>query len=301
MIQFLADNDSRRSERGATLISTLLIILMLVGLVTSMSAFVVNKYTVLAIDSDTVMLEALTRSGLEAGVYRVLTTPPEFAVSGAYSVHLTTGDVVVSFTGETARINLNQAPRDWIAAVITSVASPADNPAVLADALERRRVTTGLPGSEAPAGSGRSGPLAHPEELRSLPGMTERLYARLEPLVTIYSPSATIDPRIAPEALLATLPGMTEARLRALLSLRLRDEAEFRKILDESGEARKLLDFGRGNSIRFRIEARLKNGTQRVSEVVAALFPDDSEPYRVLYWSDTHVHRSGKISKGASM
>jgi general secretion pathway protein K len=288
----------RRSEQGGVLVATLLIILMLIVLVNSMSAFVVNKYTVLAIDDDAVELEALTLSGLESGVFKVLTTPPELAVTGSQIIHLAAGEISLTWIGETARINLNLATRDWIADVIKSVASPSDNPDAIADELEQRRIATGMSEANAPSLSGRSGPLAHPSELLSLPGMTDRLFARLEPLVTLYTASATIDPRLASEALLATLPGMTEPRLRELLDLRLRDDADMTRILEESGEARQFLDFAKGVTFRFRVEASLKNGTQLKTEIVAALYPDDTEPYRVLYWSDTHSKISKTTAKG---
>lgn len=288
----------RRSERGGALVATLLIILMLIVLVSSMSAFVVNKYTVLAIDDDAVALEALTLSGLESGVFKVLTTPPELATTGNQVVHLAAGDVSISWSGETARINLNLASREWIADVIKSVSSPSDDPDALADQLEQRRIVTGVSDAVTSLTSGRSGPMAHPAELLSLRGMTERLYVRLAPLVTLYTASATIDPRLASEALLGTLPGMTEARLRDLLSLRLRDDADTTRILEASGEARQFLDFAKGVTFRFKVEASLSNGTQLKTEIVVALYPDDTEPYRVLYWSDTNAKTSESTSKG---
>lgn len=288
----------RCSEQGGVLVATLPIIMMLIVLVSSMSVYVVNRYTVLAIDNDAVVLEALTLSGLESGVFKVLTTPPELATTGSQVIRLATGDVSITWIGETARLNLNLAPRDWIAEVIKSVASPSDNPDALADELAQRRIATGVLEPNSPLLSGRSGPLAHPAELLSLPGMTERLYVQLGPLVTIYTASATIDPRLASEALLATLPGMTEARLRELLSLRARDDTDMTRILEESGEARQFLDFAKGVTFRFKVEASLKNGTKLKTEIVVALYSDDTEPYRVLYWSDTNSKISETIAKG---
>jgi general secretion pathway protein K len=279
-------NKKNNVNRGAALIPVLVIMLALVFLVSSLSLFVVNKYTVLAIDADDAELDALTLGGLEAGVFKVVTTPPTKALVGNHRLRLANGEATVAWVAETARLNVNRAPRDWIATLIKAVASPADDPDMLADEIEKRRTALARASDGSAPPRGRSGPFAHPAELFALRGMTPDLYRRLVPLITTYQAGATIDPRLAPEALLASLPGMTEARLRTLLKLRDLNDVDGTKILDESGEARPLLSFDPSITVRFIVSASLKNGAVRTTEIVAALYPDDAEPYRVLYWSE---------------
>jgi len=69
----------------------------------------------------------------------------------------------------------------------------------------------------------RKAPFQSVEELRLLLGMTDALFARLSPLVTVYSQSAWIDPAFADERILAIF-AQSDATARAALQ-RLQDVA----------------------------------------------------------------------------
>lgn len=62
-------------------------------------------------------------------------------------------------------------------------------------------------------------------ELKLVLGMTAALYARLAPLLTVYSQKAVVDVTVAPEAVLRALPGFDEDSITALLGARQAQEA----------------------------------------------------------------------------
>ena len=57
-------------------------------------------------------------------------------------------------------------------------------------------------------------------ELRLVLGMSEALYRRIEPFVTVYSRRRGVDPRYAPEMVLRAIPGLDEGSINAILDQR---------------------------------------------------------------------------------
>ena len=275
---------NRSSERGAVLVSTLLILTLLVFVMASIAWLIVNRSSVIAIEQDQVALENLTVSGLELGVYRVMSLPIDRAVEGQDRAVLSQGQVDIVWRGENARMDLNTAPKNWIEGLIKAVGSPSDDAdAVARDIVERRKETTA---KKSPSShTDRQGPFAHPSELLSVNGMSPALYHRLAPFITLYSSWPSIDPRIASETLLSHLPEMTPVRLQTLLSIHGKSKEAANSVLEGLGVERSMLAAERSLTTRFTLKVRLKNGLLRTSEIIAAIFPNDAEPYRILYWS----------------
>jgi len=276
--------DNRSSERGAVLVSTLLILTLLVFVMASIAWLIVNRSSVIAMEQDQVAVENLTMSGLETGVYRVMSLPIDRAVEGHDRVVLSQGQVDIVWRGENARMDLNTAPKHWIEALIKAVGSPSDDAdAITRDIVERRKEPTSkkLPSTN----TERQGPFAHPAELLSVNGMSPALYHRLAPFITLYSSWPSMDPRIASETLLSHLPEMTPVRLQTLQSIHRKSKEAANTVLEGLGVERSMLAAERSLTTRFTVRVRLNNGLQRTSEIVAAIFPNDTEPYRILYWS----------------
>lgn len=62
-------------------------------------------------------------------------------------------------------------------------------------------------------------PFRNVDELRDVLGISDAVYARVRPQLTIYSDAEGVDPLRASEAVLKALPGMTPEALEAILSL----------------------------------------------------------------------------------
>lgn len=120
--------------------------------------------------------------------------------SVVYVTRTSTGGSVTNFgvCGEEGKINLNRASHDLLTSLFSEVAGAgaADTEALAAAVLRWRgedkdeRLTEGAKPDYYPPNSSVSeasaGPLKSVEELLLIDGMTEALYARLIPLVTVY-------------------------------------------------------------------------------------------------------------------
>ena len=278
--------------RGAALLSAIVVLAALVSVVTAVSVFVASRSTAIVIVRDDVQHLALATSALETGVYRVMTAPFSHALAGKDRIRFVEGEATIDFRAESGRLDLNQASPEWIAALIARLAGPGEPAKALAALIVARRdPTTGKSAQRRSTDLKdlRLGPFAHPAELRALPGMAPHLYQSLLPLVTFYGVSSKIDPRLAPEALLATVPGVSDLTARELARASDLSDDDLATRLSALGSATCCLDTTRSSAIRFKITTRLNNDDRRAYEIVAAIYPDDLEPYRVLYWSEGAV------------
>jgi len=130
----------------------------------------------------------------------------------------------------------------------------------------------------------KDGPFLSEVELLQLLGMTEELYARIQPLVTVHSGAEGIDPlRAAPEVLRA-VPGMTEDLAKALASAG--EEEDPFELIDEDALFDMELYFipSREAVYGIRAEARTRGGGVFVREAVIELTADPMRPYLVRAW-----------------
>ncbi len=281
------------NERGAVLVSALLILLLLVVVLTSTSRLIVNRSSALAIDSDQIELNILTTSGLEIGVYNVMSTSEEQAVEGRTNIILNDSEVSIAWRGENARLDINSASQQSISGLIKALGTPSDQPDKIAQEIIERRGDTGQakepqPSARMPLANQR--PFAHPDELLSINGVSLELFHRLSPFITVYSGKKSIDPRIASEMVLSNLPEMTSLRLQDLLTLHGRSKKDSVAILASLGISRSDVDIQQCQTTRFTITVRLKSGVVRSVEIVAAIFPNDVEPYRILYYYSSNLN-----------
>jgi general secretion pathway protein K len=266
-------------ESGYVLVSVLWLLGLLALALTTMSLFTVGALSVVATSSDRLTVDALTHAGLESSFIEILRTPPKKSVRGSAQWRLTGGVVKASWVGENGRIDINLAPIALISSLLGSVTDDDQDTPTLLNIITARR--PGPPGSQRPLG-----PFRHIGEL-VVAGFPPAVVARLEPYITVYGGSERVNPRLASRRVLSLLPDVSEPRLRGLVALQATDTADMNAWTQEAGSAAApLLSTERGPTIRVRLKARLDNGFQSTSEVVIVVFPDDTEPYRVMSWVD---------------
>jgi len=101
----------------------------------------------------------------------------------------------------------------------------------------------------------RNGHFQSPRELLYLPAMTPELYRLIEPHVTAGG-DGTVNALLAPDALLASLPGVDDALAERLLDLRRRGELDqdaARSVLAAADEAFDLLRFTPSSVVRIEV------------------------------------------------
>ena len=281
------------SSDGFIIVAVLWILGALAALATVYSVYVINTATALAINNDRVKAQALVSAGVELTAYQ-LTAAPELPPRGRFSFRLGDANVGVEFSSESARIDLNTAPKELLAGLFASLGVRRE----IADELGERIVawrTAPAEGQDTEASNYRTagrkyvprgGLFPHVDELSLVLGMSPELVEQVSPFLTVYSGQSTINIMAAPSQVLAALPGMTPDRLYAILAQRQAPRPDLPALTALLGPAQSLAATESSKSIRVNVRIQFDNGTQMSSEVVILLVDNDAEPYRTLFWRD---------------
>ena len=283
------------SNRGFVIVAVLWLLAALAALVTVFSVYLSNSARALAVTDEAVQAEGLVSACVELTAYQLQLVGEEARPAhGSFHTRLSRVDLAVSFVSEAARIDLNAAPKDLIAGLLTVLGASAEDASEFADRIVawRTKATEDGGGKEdtlyrtaGRAYSPRQAPFAHVNELALVLGPPPALVARALPYLTVFSGAAGIDASIAPAEVIAALPGMTPLLLKQFLD----DRGALAS--DKAAIAAALGPAAAGASAQpsraYRIQARLRfpNGRQTMSEVVIRL-RDEGDPYQVLSWQN---------------
>ena len=114
-------------------------------------------------------------------------------------------DIGVSVQDEAGKIDINFAPKDLIASLLTSEGLSDAQASILADGIEAAR-------AEAPFRS--------IDDLKTIAGIDDALLQRLRPAITIYAQRSSVFTPLAPKPVLEALPGMDEQKITDILAKR---------------------------------------------------------------------------------
>lgn len=220
-----------RDDRGFALVTvlwTLVLLTLLAGLVMQ------TARTSTSLERNAwrrLQAEAAAETGFTQAILSLLETRADkrWPIDGREVRIIANGlPLVVTIQDELGRIDLNTAPRELLASLFASTGMSQTAAETLADAtLERRlnssnavsRATTAPQGVQRTVG--QRVPFRNIDELRSIPGITEKLFEQIRPAVTVYSRRPMIDPGVAPRQVLIAMPGATNEAVRGILEQRL--------------------------------------------------------------------------------
>ena len=279
---------------GFIIVAVLWILVALVALASIYSIYISNSALAVSVMDDELQADALVPTGLQLTAYR-LTVPKDTQrpTRGQFSFRLGRVDVVVSYSSEAARIDLNAAPKSLLVGFFMAIGASGDDADRYADriigwrqppkrtdqadegALYRSAGLTYLP---------RGASFAHVSELWLVQGLPPALIGRALPLVTVYSGRPDINVFDAPPELIAALPGMTPLRAATFLNQRETvppDKDSLARLLgpDQSGATAE-----GSNAFRVKINMAFHNGWRKEAEAVILLQGAGDEPFQVLSW-----------------
>lgn len=285
------------SERGFVIVAVLWILVALSALATIFAVYLSNSAQALAVTDAGLQTEALVSASLELTTYQLLLAGDKARPApGSFRFRLDNAEVLVTFTSEAARVDLNFASKEMLANLFAvlgadqKVASESADRIVgwrtppKADAANEEEALYGAAGL---AYSPRQSSFTHVNELGLVLGVPPELVDRALPFVTVFSGSPNVDVLIAPPEVIAALPGMTPAALNDFLKQRPALSRDPSAIAAALGPAQANATIP--NSTSFRVLATLSfdNGRRISSEVVIALGQEkDKDPYQVLSWQD---------------
>lgn len=280
------------SEHGFVLVAVLWILMALSALTVIFSLYLSNSAQALAVNDSGLRVEAMVTASIELTAYRLLAVDAKTRPSqGAFHFGLNGEEAQVSFSAETARIDLNYASKEALTGLFTVLGADEDAAKEYADRVAgwRTRPTPGVANDEAAlysaAGltySPRQAFFSHINELGLVLGLPPALVERALPFLTIFNGSSNVDVTIAsPEVVAAqskvSPSGLQESANGAPPSA---DKANDEPSTENPGGITPT-----STSFRVLTTVKLSNGRRMASEVVIAL-GGDNDPYRVLSWQD---------------
>jgi general secretion pathway protein K len=294
------------SKRGFVIVAVLWILVALSALAMIFSVYLSASAHALAVNDTSLQAEALTSASFDLAAYRLMLAgekarPPR----GSFRFRMNDADVLVSFTSEAARIDLNYAPKEVLAGLFATLGAAKSAAREDADRIVGWR-TRPVPGSaneeEARYGalgySPRQALFTHANELALVVGLPPALVERALPFVTVFNGSGDVDASIAAPQVIAALSDKTPNKSADPFA----DRASATGMpVGSNPPAPTPNGASSAKSPCYRIETTIsfKDGRRTASEAVIAL-GDAVEPYRVLSWQDDVEPQGNIIRRGSS-
>jgi general secretion pathway protein K len=283
------------SERGFVIIAVLWILAALAALATIFSVYLSNSAWALAVNDSGLKAEALVSASLELTTYQLLLAGDKARPArGSFRFRLDNADVLVSFTSEAARIDLNFASKEMLANLFAVLGADQQAAKEYADRTvgwrtrpkaDRANDEEALYGAAGLGYSPRQSLFTHVNELSLVLGLPPILADRALPFVTVFNGSSNVNVLIAVPEVIAALPGMTPSALKDFLSQRSALSRDSPAIATALGPAQANATVPKSAAFRVLTTIQFDNGRRMSSEVVIAL-GGEKDPYRVLSWQD---------------
>jgi general secretion pathway protein K len=295
MIKPIRRSAGPSSEQGFVIVVVLWLLAALAALATIFSVYLSNSARALAVNDTALQAEALVSASVELAAYQLrLAANDARPALGSFHTRLNGADLAVSFVSEAARVDLNTAPKELIAGLLSVLGAAEEDAKEYADRIIawRSKSTSETAGNEdalyRAAGrsySPRQAPFVHAGELGLVLGLPPALVERALPFVTVFNGASGVDVLTAPPEVIAALPGMTPLTLKQFLTDRATLPNDTAAIAAALGGARSNATTQKSQAYRVLIRIRLPNGRESASEVVIGLRGEE-DPYRVLSWQD---------------
>jgi general secretion pathway protein K len=303
MTMTMRQPDAVRRSEGFIVVAVLWIMSALATLALIYSTYLANAAITLSLTSEKIEAEALTTAALELTAYRLavpaaqpsvpaavpaaqLTVPAadQKPTRGFFTFRLGRGNVSVNFISETARIDLNAAPKELLSGLFTVLGAQRQNADQYADRIVAWRTPLDAQSEDGEdalyraAGllySPRRAPFAHTGELSLVVGLPPALVERATSFLTVFSGRPEVNIRDAAPEVIAALATIHPDLLNIPLGVSGVAAAQPVQGVTTDGS----------DAVRLQVRVALDNGRQTASEAVILVRGDD-EPYRILSWRD---------------
>ena len=290
---------SAAKSNGVALIIVLWIITLLAVIAASFIQTMRTDVNVVANSLSRVKAEALADAALQRALYE-LYKPQN--IEGRWNTDGSSrqwqyrdSTVTITMQDETGKIDINRANDQLLRGVLLSQGVADDDVPKLVDAIADWRDADSnrrLKGAEAPeyTAAGLSyGPanalFQSIEELKLVLGITPALYAKLAPLITVYSGQPGVNEQIATRDVLLALPNVNGEQIDEYLSRRDIARASRRPIPNFPQNVLRSVSNNQ-TPVRIRAEAVFADGNRFVREVVVRRYTDSKRPYAYLSWKE---------------
>jgi len=222
-----------RSSSGIALVAVLWVVMLLAIIAAVVMSETHSAYRATRNASGRAAAEAIADAAINRAIADLMAPPDQrrWRLDGSPAPFVFEGIAVqVSVQDELGKIDLNFAPDELLAGLLRSAGVPPEQSDALVDAIadwrdddDLRRLHGAETADYRNAGRRyvpRNGLFQTVEELRLVLGMTDAVFLRLEPALTVYSQNRGVDVATAPPAALRALPGMDANAVDQLLRTR---------------------------------------------------------------------------------
>jgi general secretion pathway protein K len=293
----------KQNADGFILVAVLWIIAALATLATIFSVYVINTATAFTVHDERLQAEGCARAAIELAVYQLIANPPgaqqgaqqSMPTRGRFVFRVGNAQVTTDFNSETARIDLNAAPKELLAGLFAALGAAPNDAQAYADRIIawRSPPSANIADNEASnyraAGviyAPRGSQFPHTGELGLVLGIPDLMVERALPFLTVYSGRPQINILDAAPQVIAALPGIAPARLQAVLAARNAAPQDAQALVESLGAAQALATTQGGKSVRVTARIAFDSGQRMTTEVVIFLTDNGTEPYRILTWRD---------------
>src|ERR1044071_4033697 len=112
---------ARPGDDGFIVVAVLWILAALATLATIFSIYVINTAMAFAVHDERLQAEAMARAAIELSVYQVAADPQTSPSRGSFVFRIGNAHVNAEFAAETARIDLNAAPKELLAGLFVTL------------------------------------------------------------------------------------------------------------------------------------------------------------------------------------
>ena len=280
-------------ERGFVLVATLWLLAALATLAAILAVYMRDAAVAGSLREDELRIEAAERSAVELMALRIGSLPPEGRPPrGAFQFALGDARIDVAFVSESARVDLNGAPKAMLAKLLAALGTDADEAeAIAGNIVAWRRGAADGADADAYLAAGlsyapRHAPFQDVLELSLVLGVTPQLMRRALPYLTVYNPGGQIDVRAADPRVLAALPDIDPERVSGLLAARGDASFDAAAALGGLGSARGFATASAPGATRVFVSVTLGERRRAGAEIVMLATPREAQPYRIVAWSD---------------
>ncbi|OAE97715.1 hypothetical protein AYJ54_34900 [Bradyrhizobium centrolobii] len=286
---------SQRPDSGFVIAPVLLLLILLAALAGIVSSYLKISATAFASYDDRVRSTALVLAGVELTAYDLLSSPKTSRKPrGTVSFRLDRATIQVDYAMESARVDLNFAPREMLANLFRTLGAMPEESENYADRIIGWRTAPKVETldseatlyriSGAPYGP-KGSRFASPEELWRVLGLPSALVERAMDFVTVYNGHREIDVFAAAPEVIASLPGVEPLQMASFVAQRETLPREPAAAVNLLGTAGGAIAVYSGDNVRLNCAVAFDRGWRKSVEIIIEL-EGGEEPYRVLSWRD---------------
>jgi general secretion pathway protein K len=288
----------RSGRDGFIVVAVLWILAALATLVTIFSMYVINAATAFTVHDERLQAEGFARAALELSAYQVTANPQAPLTHGTFLFRIGNALVNAEFISETARIDLNSAPKELLSGLFTGLGAQRGQADYYADRILGWRSPQPPDNSSNEAANYRTAgmlygprgaPFQNTGELSLVLGIPDLMVERALPYLTVYSGQPQVDIFNAAPQVLAALPGMDPQRLQTILVQREaapQTPETAQALLATLGPGQTFANAQGNKSLRVTARIVFDSGQRMTTEAVIFLLDSGTDPYRILTWRD---------------